>query len=69
MLDTNATLTGISYPIATNDSNANVTKFFCNEFAKAIIKGAQENMKDSGIDMSNIIKSKKEKENNDNVAE
>ena len=69
LLDTNATLTGINYPIATNDSNANVTKFFCNEFAKAIIKGAQENMKDRGIDMSNIIKSKKEKENNDNVAE
>ena len=62
ILDTNSTISGVNYPIVANDSNANVIKFFCDKFSNAIIKGAQENMKNSGIDMSNLLKKKKEED-------
>lgn len=72
LLDTNSDVTNVDYPIVSNDSNANVTRFFCSEFSKAIIKGAQDDMKDSGIDMSNILKEKRNKkitENEENLEE
>ena len=66
ILDTNAGISGVNFPIVANDSSASVTRFFCDEFSKAIIKGSQDNMKDSGIDMANLLKSKKEQEDNNN---
>lgn len=60
ILDTNSSISDVNYPIVANDSNVNVTKFFCEEFCNAIVKGAQENMKESGIDMSNLLNKKKE---------
>ncbi len=61
LLDTNSSISDVNYPIVANDSNANVTKFFCEEFYKAIIKGAQENIKKSGIDVTNLIKKEDKK--------
>lgn len=62
ILDTNSNITGVSHPIIANDSNVKVTKFFCEQFAKAIIKGSQENMMESGINMSSVLKEKKKEE-------
>ena len=64
ILDTNSSISGVNYPIVANDSNAKVTKFFCEEFSKAILAGTQDNMKESGINMSNILNSKKEEQSN-----
>ena len=63
LMDTNASISGITYPIVANDDSANVIKFFCDEFVKAITKGVQDNMKNSGVDVSSIIKKKKEEKN------
>ena len=61
LVDTNTNASGISYPIVSNDESANVVKFFCEQFSKAISAGVQENMKESGVDMNAILKDKKEK--------
>ena len=68
-MDTNASISGITYPIVANDDSANVIKFFCDEFAKAITKGVQDNMKNSGVDVSSIIKKKKEVKSEENNEE
>ena len=59
LLDTDTDISGINYPIASNDSSANVVKFFCEQFSKAIQAGNQENMRESGVDMNAILKDKK----------
>ena len=64
ILDTNSNITGVSHTIIANDSNVKVTKFFCEQFAKAIIKGSQENIVSGGVNMSSLLKEKKETENN-----
>lgn len=61
LMDTNSGISGINYPIASNDDSAQVIKFFCNEFAKAIQAGIQDNMKAGGIDMSTLLKNNKSK--------
>ena len=61
LVDTNTDVSGINYPIVSNDESANVVRFFCEQFSKAISAGVQENMKESGVDMNAILKDKKEK--------
>ena len=58
LLDTNADITDVNYPIVSNDDSASVTKFFCEEFSKAIMAGVQEKMKEGGVDMSTLLKGK-----------
>ena len=58
LLDTNADITDISYPIVSNDDSASVAKFFCDEFSKALLAGVQENMRNSGVDMSSLLNKK-----------
>ena len=62
LIDTNADITGVTYPIVSNDESADVIKFFCEKFTNAIIAGKQENMKESGINMAELLKDKKEKQ-------
>ena len=70
LMDTNASISGITYPIASNDDSASVIKFFCDEFSKAILAGVQANMKSSGVDMSVLLKKNKEqKKEDDTVSE
>ena len=62
LLDTDANVDGVVYPIVSNDDNVNVVKFFCNEFVKAIVRGTQDGMKETGFDMSKLM----EKRDGDN---
>ena len=68
LVDTNVDADDITYPIASNDESSAVVKFFCEEFSKAIIAGAQETMKESGVDMAKILKGKKNKKEDDEKA-
>jgi len=65
LMDTNADVSGVNYPIVTNDDSTAITKFFCDEFSKAINAGIQDTMKDSGIDMSQLLKKNKENKEED----
>ena len=69
LMDTNADVFGVNYPIVANDDSTAVTKFFCDEFAKAINAGVQENMRSSGVDMAQLMKNKNNKEENSEVEE
>ena len=59
LMDTNADIKGISYPIVCNNESSAITKFFCEEISKAIIDGNQESMRSSGVDMAKLKKGKK----------
>ncbi len=65
LMDTNSGISGINYPIASNDDSAQVIKFFCDEFSKAILAGVQDNMKAGGVDMSTLLKNSKNKDKNE----
>lgn len=66
LLDTNADIK-VDFPIVANNCNANVISFFCKEVVKAITLGMQQNMKNSGVDISSLMKNKKENSvNNEN---
>ncbi len=77
LVDTNVDMDGITYPIASNDESSAIAKFFCDEFAKAILAGSQETTKEAGIDMAKALKKKKDdkhteedtKNNNEEVAD
>lgn len=61
LMDTNADVSGVNYPIVANDGNAHLVKFFCEEFVKAITAGQKETMKESGVDMAQLLRSKQDK--------
>ena len=61
LVDTDADIDNIDYPIASNDESSAVVKLFCNEFSKAILAGSQEAVKTAGLDMANVLKDKKRK--------
>lgn len=63
LMDTNSSIGGVTYPIVANDDSTEVVKFFCDEFVKAIMKGAQEKIKSSGVDIASIIKKRQGKKN------
>ena len=56
ILDTDSDIENVTFPIISNDESMKVCKFYCEQFAKAIIKGQQDNMKDSGVDMAKLLK-------------
>ena len=60
LMDTNADVSGVNYPIVANDDSTAVTKFFCEEFSKAINSGINETMKESGVDMAQLLKKNKD---------
>lgn len=62
LIDTNADITGITYPIVSNDESADVVKFFCEKFTDAIIAGKQETMKESGVNMAELLKERKKEQ-------
>ena len=62
LVDTNVDMDNITYPIASNDESSAIARFFCNEFAKAILAGSQETTKEAGLDMAKALKMKTAKE-------
>ena len=69
VLNTKVDLDNITYPIASNDESSAIARFFCNEFAKAILAGSQENTKEAGLDMAKALKIKTTKEKEEEKSE
>jgi len=62
IVDTNAKIKGINYPIPGNDDSMNAMTFYCEQISNAILSGVKDNMKNSGIDIDSIVKKGKEEE-------